>query len=604
MVNPLEYKENGMCGIIGYIGSDSACDIVVDGLKKLEYRGYDSAGIALLDHSRVELIKSVGKIEKLEEKLGNQNQRIAIGHTRWATHGIPNELNCHPHQSESQLITLVHNGVIENYFELRNKFLAEYQFYSETDTEVLVNIIEKFVLEGLSMKEALKKFIEVVDGSYAIAVYNKNEEDKIYFAKNKSPFLIGIGDDFNMVGSDAIAMYKKTQEVIELHDKEFGEIRKDGITLYSSEGIEFTRDSYTVNIDEADVDKGIYPHYMLKEINDQPSVIRKIINEYLQGKDVNIDKKILTMIQEARHIKIIAAGTSYYSGLVSQTLLEKWIKKPVTVHIASEFVYDMPFIEDNAVFIFVSQSGETADLRAALVKVKELGYPTITMTNVDKSTLAREADAYLLLHAGREIAVASTKAFIAQLSVFAIVGWAFSDRQFDLYDELSKAAMIIENCIEHHDEVEKIVKEKLLNTEHCFVLGRGIDYKLSLEAALKLKELTYIHAEGLSAGELKHGTIALIEENVPVLFIVTQANTCMQTRSSIQEVEARGGAITIVSMQRYSRDEDDIVFENISDQLAPMVAIIYFQLISYYTALHLGKDIDMPRNLAKSVTVE
>ncbi len=593
-----------MCGIIGYVGDNKACGIVIDGLKKLEYRGYDSAGIALFDKANVELIKSVGKIVALESKLGDQSQGIAIGHTRWATHGVPNELNCHPHQSASKLITLVHNGVIENYSELKAGILSDYDFYSDTDTEVLANLIEKFVLEGMTMKAAIQKMIEVVDGSYALAIYNTNEEDKVYFAKNKSPFLVGVGEGFNMLGSDALAMYKQTSKVIEIHDKEFGEIRKDGVVFYSPNGEEFTRDYYTVSIEDGDADKGVFPHYMLKEINDQPTVIRKILNNYLDGENVNVDAEILAMINEASNIKIIAAGTSYYSGLVSQTLLEKFLNKPVNLHVASEFVYDTPFIESGTVFIFVSQSGETADLRSALVKVKELGYKAITMTNVDGSTLAREADAYLLLHAGREIAVASTKAFVAQLSVFAIIGYALSDKKFNLYDELSKAAMIIENIIENRSEVEVFVKEKLLNTEHCFVLGRGVDYKLSLEAALKIKELTYIHAEGMSSGELKHGTIALIEENTPVLFIISQGNVCAHTRSSIQEVEARGGAVSVIAMEKYANDGDAMVFENISDEMAPMVAIIYFQLISYYTALHLGRDIDMPRNLAKSVTVE
>ncbi len=593
-----------MCGIIGYVGNNRASNIVLEGLRKLEYRGYDSAGIALFDKDNVEVIKSVGKIAMLDDKITDQSQTIAIGHTRWATHGVPNESNCHPHQSTSGLITLVHNGVIENYNELKSTILSDYSFYSDTDTEVLANLIEKFVLDGSSMKEAIQKMIDVVDGSYALAIYNTKEEDTIYFAKNKSPFLVGVGDDFNMLGSDAIAMYKQTSKVVEIHDKEFGVIKKDGVTFYNTDGSEFTRDYYTVNIEDGDVDKGIFPHYMLKEINDQPSVIRTIINNYYDGECIAIDSNILSLIKNSSNVKIIAAGTSYYSGLVSQTLLEKFLNKPVSVHVASEFVYDTPFIEEDSVFIFVSQSGETADLRAALVKVKELGYKTITMTNVNGSTLAREADAYLLLYAGREIAVASTKAFVAQLSVFAILGWALSDKKFGLYEELSKAAMIIENVIENREVVEKFVKEKLLNTEHLFVLGRGIDYKLCLEAALKIKELTYIHAEGMSSGELKHGTIALIEENTPVLFLITQGRVCAHTRSSIQEVEARGGLVDVISMEKYSKDGDAMVFENISDEVAPIVSVVYFQLISYYTALHLGKDIDMPRNLAKSVTVE
>lgn len=593
-----------MCGIIGYVGTSPACNIVVDGLKKLEYRGYDSAGIALFNNDSVNIVKSIGKIVNLEKKLSDYKDCVAIGHTRWATHGVPNEDNCHPHISNKGLITLVHNGVIDNYCELKEEFLQNYNFYSDTDTEVLANLLEKFVLDGLDMNQAIQKFIEVVDGSYALAIYNSNCANKVFFAKNKSPFLVGVGDGFNMLGSDALAMYKQTQKVLEIHDKEYGIIETSGVKLFDKSGCELQRNTYDVNIDDGDADKGIFPHYMLKEINDQPTVIRKIVNEYLDGNNVCIDQGILDDVRAASSIKIVAAGTSYYSGLVSQTLLEKFIKKPVSVYVASEFVYDTPIIDDNSIFVFVSQSGETADLRAALVKVKQEGYKTLTITNVKGSTLAREADNYMLLHAGREIAVASTKAFVAQLSVFAILGWALSDKKFDLYKELSKAARIIDTIVENREDVESIVKKTLLNTDHCFILGRGIDYKLSLEAALKLKEISYIHAEGMSSGELKHGTIALIEQDLPVLFIITQANVSAHTRSSIQEVEARGGAVSVVSMEKYSREGDAIVFENIADEIAPVVAVVYFQLMSYYTALHLGKDIDMPRNLAKSVTVE
>lgn len=593
-----------MCGIVGYIGNEPAKEIIMNGLQKLEYRGYDSSGIALFDESNLEIIKSVGKIASLQEKLGNQNHSFGIGHTRWATHGVPNEENSHPHYSQSKLITLVHNGVIENYKELKAEFLFDYNFYSQTDTEVLANLIEKFILDGMSMEEALQKLIEVVDGSYALAIMNNNMSDKMFVAKNKSPILVGIGEGFNMLGSDALAMNIKTSNVLEINDKEYGIITRDEVVLFDSKGQKVNRDSFEISIDASEGEKGIYDHYMLKEINDQSSVIRKIISEYLPNGEVNIDDSVLSMFKEAASIRIIAAGTSYYSGLVSQSLLEKNINKPVLVHIASEFTYDTPLLNKNDLCVFISQSGETADLRAALVKVKKMGLKTFTITNVEGSTLAREADNSMLLHAGREIAVASTKAFTAQLSVLAVLGYSLSDKSFDLYGELSKAAAIIETVVERREDIAEVVKANLLDAKHCFILGRGVDYKVSLEGALKLKEISYIHTEGMSSGELKHGTIALIEDGLPTIFIITQESIALNTRSNIMEVEARGAKVITIVSKKYANETDDLVIDEISDEIAPMVANVYMQLLAYYTALYLDKDIDMPRNLAKSVTVE
>lgn len=593
-----------MCGIVGYIGNESSKEIIINGLKKLEYRGYDSAGIALFDNNNVEIIKSVGKIANLEEKLENQEHKFGIGHTRWATHGVPNECNSHPHYSQNGLITLVHNGVIENYKELKSEFLSDYTFYSETDTEVLANLIEKFILDGNTMDESLQKLISVVDGSYALAIIYKDDNDTLYVAKNKSPILIGVGEGFNMLGSDALAMNMKTSKVLEISDKEYGKLTAESVELFDLNGNVISRDAFEITIDASEGSKGIYDHYMLKEINEQSTVIRKIISEYLPNGEVNISDDVLKLFKDADSIRIIAAGTSYYSGFVSQSLLEKFLNKPVLVHIASEFTYDTPIINKNDLCVFISQSGETADLRSALVKVKKMGLKTFTITNVEGSTLAREAHSSMLLHAGREIAVASTKAFTAQLSVLAVIGYSLSDKSFDLYSELSKAASIIENVFEDRDKVSKLVKENLLDAQHCFVLGRGVDYKASLEGALKLKEISYIHTEGMSSGELKHGTIALIEEGLPTIFLITQGDIALNTRSNIMEVAARGANVITIVMKKYSNSDDDLVFDDLSDELAPMIAVVYMQLISYYTALYLGKDIDMPRNLAKSVTVE
>ncbi len=593
-----------MCGIVGYIGNECSSDIIINGLKKLEYRGYDSAGIAFFDGNTSEIVKSVGRIVDLESKLNNQSQTFGIGHTRWATHGAATEANSHPHYSQSGLITLVHNGVIENYLELKADYLSDYNFYSQTDTEVLANLIEKFVLDGMTMEDALAKFTSVVDGSYALAIVNRDEPGTMFVAKNKSPMLIGIGDGFNMLGSDALAMSQKTSKVLEIQDKEFGRVTTDAVTLFNSNGEGISREPFIISIDASEGDKGIFDHFMLKEINEQSSVIRKIISEYLPNGNVTINEEVLKLLSDCSAIRIIAAGTSYYSGLVSQSLLEKFIQKPVHVHVASEFTYDTPIISKNDLCLFISQSGETADLRSALVKVKDMGLKTLTLTNVEGSTLAREADCSMLLHAGREIAVASTKAFIAQLSVLSILGYSLSDKKYDIYAELSKAATIIEHVFESRESISEVVKKNLLNTSHCFVLGRGVDYKVSLEGALKLKEISYIHTEGMSSGELKHGTIALIEDGTPTIFIITQGSIAANTRSNIQEVAARGANVMTITMEKYAVDGDDFVFSDISDEMGPFVSVVYMQLISYYTALYLGKDVDMPRNLAKSVTVE
>ncbi|MFV0499254.1 MAG: glutamine--fructose-6-phosphate transaminase (isomerizing) [Bacilli bacterium] len=593
-----------MCGIVGYIGNDNATEIVINGLKKLEYRGYDSAGIAYFKNGDVNIIKSVGKILNLEKKINDQKSNLVIGHTRWATHGVPNECNSHPHHGQNKQIVLVHNGVIENYNEIKDKYLQDCKFYSQTDTEVLSNLMEKFIESGLSMEDSLEKLIDVVDGSYALAVVNKDYDNKLYVAKNKSPILVGIGDGFNMLGSDALAMYAKTSNVLEINDKEYGVITKDDVVLYDKNGTEVKREKFSISIDASESEKGIYDHYMLKEIHDQSSVIRGLIAKYLPNGKVNIDQEIIEMVKNAKAIRIIAAGTSYYSGLVNQSLLEKFIKKSVLVHIASEFTYDMPLLDKDDLCIFISQSGETADLRAALVKVKEQGLKTVTITNVEGSTLSRETEKTLFLYAGREIAVASTKAFIAQVTTLAILGYSLSNREFDLYSQLSKVASVIESVLENKEQVSQIVKKSLLTCEHCFVLGRGVDYKTSLEGALKLKEISYIHTEGMSSGELKHGTIALIEEGTPTIFLITQGDLALNTRSNIMEVESRGANVITIVNGKYAKDGDDLVFPEVCDELAPLVSVVYMQLISYYTSLYLEKDIDMPRNLAKSVTVE
>ncbi len=588
-----------MCGIVGYIGNERANEIILNGLKKLEYRGYDSAGISLVD-SVVSHYKAVGKIKNLESVLDFSNTAsLGIGHTRWATHGKPTETNCHPHICDSGQIILVHNGVIENYLELKKTYLSDVDFYSETDTEVIAKLLSKFFRETDSMIESMKKLIEVLEGSYALAIMVNGEKDTLYALKNKSPLLIGVGDDFKMLGSDSLALCEQTNRIMEIADLEIVKLTRENVEIFNQEGKLVDREVLEVASFDYEVNKGHFEHFMMKEIFDQPSVIRNLILEYLEDEDfINTKRKLF---KEASSIHIIAAGTSYYSGLVSKSLLEKYLQKEVHVHVASEFVYDTPYISGNPLFVFVTQSGETADSRAALVKIKEMGYNSFTITNVDNSTLAREVDDYMLLHAGREIAVASTKAFVAQLTVFAIL--AIDDHQ-KLHRDLNDVIVAIEDIFERREQLEKLVKERMLNAKSCFYIGRALDYKLCLEGALKLKEISYIHTEGMSSGELKHGTIALIDEFSPVIALITQNSIASNTRANIQEVEARGAKVITIVKEDLANEHDNFTFKNVNDEFAGTVAVVALQLIAYYTALHLKRDIDMPRNLAKSVTVE
>ncbi len=589
-----------MCGIVGYIGENRAAPIILEGLKKLEYRGYDSAGIALYN-AKIKSYKAVGKIANLEKVVDYTNcATFGIGHTRWATHGRPSEANSHPHYSQDKRIFLVHNGVVENYQDLKNDYLDDVEFYSDTDSEVLANLISKFLNETGDIDKSIQKTMKVVEGSYALALIIDGDEKTMYAVKNKSPLLIGVGDDFNMLGSDALAMGRETSRVMELNDLEYAKITRKQITIFDVQGKSYNREILKMETSELEVDKGIFGHYMLKEIYDQPTVIRKLIMEYLESGQFN-KPEIKAMLATASSVHIIAAGTSYYSGLVSKSLLERGLQKEVHVHIASEFVYDTPFLVDKPLFIFVSQSGETADSRAALVKVKKLGYATFTITNVANSTLAREADGWMLLHAGREIAVASTKAFVAQLVVFLLL--ARTDYE-NLEQELSKVSLVIEDIFTNREKLESIAKKYFVGASSCFYIGRGVDYKIALEGALKLKEISYIHTEGMSSGELKHGTIALIDEASPVVALISQASIADNTRSNIEEVNSRGANTITIVREGLSKKGDTIVYSDVSEEVAPIATVVVLQLLAYYTALHLGCDIDMPRNLAKSVTVE
>lgn len=601
-----------MCGIVGYIGHDNAKELLLKGLEKLEYRGYDSAGIALTNDEGTEVFKEKGRIADLR-KVADDNDfdgTLGIGHTRWATHGVPNHENSHPHQSASKRYTLVHNGVIENYEELRAEYLSDVNFLSETDTEIVVQLIEHFANEGLDTETAFTKVVSMVEGSYALGLLDDQDNDTIYVAKNKSPLLIGVGDDFNVIASDALAMLPVTNQYKEIHDHEIVIVKRESVVIKDQYGNVQDRETYTAEIDAADAEKGVYDHYMLKEIHEQPAVMRRIIQEYQDCEgNLKMDKDIVDDVAAADRIYIIAAGTSYHAGLVGKEFIEKWAGVPTEVHVASEFVYNMPLLSENPLFIYISQSGETADSRAVLVETKKLGHKSLTITNVPGSTLSREADHTLLLHAGPEIAVASTKAYTAQIAVLSILSQIVAlehgrEAEVDLLRELAKVTTAIEAIVDDAEKLEDITKEFMDDTRNAFFIGRTIDYNVSLEGALKLKEISYIQAEGFAGGELKHGTIALIEEGTPVVALATQENVNNSIRGNVKEVAARGANTCVISMEGLEKEGDTYVIPQVHELLTPLVSVVATQLIAYYAALHRDLDVDKPRNLAKSVTVE
>lgn len=600
-----------MCGIVGYNGELDAKEILLKGLEKLEYRGYDSAGIAVRNEEGVTVFKEKGRIADLRGSVDlNVSADIGIGHTRWATHGVPNKLNAHPHQSTSGRFTLVHNGVIENYHLLQKAYLKGIKMQSDTDTEVIVQLVDLFAKEGLSTVEAFRKTLSLLHGSYALALLDQEDEDTIYVAKNKSPLLVGVGAGFNVVASDAMAMLQVTDQFIELRDKEVVLVHKDNVEITTLDGRPVERKPFKAELDASDIEKGTYPHYMLKEMDEQPGVVRKIVQEYSNSLgELTIDDNILEAIKEADRIYIIAAGTSYHAGLVGKQYFEKLARIPVEVHISSEFGYNMPLLSEKPLFIFITQSGETADSRQVLVKVKELNYPALTITNVPGSTLSREADYTLLLHAGPEIAVASTKAYVAQVAVLAIAAYVTGKslgkgEDFDLKHELGIVANGIQTIVDSKNELEQVAEDYLKIARNAFFIGRNLDFCVSVEGALKLKEISYIQAEGFAGGELKHGTIALIEEGTPVFALATQEQVALNIRGNVKEVVARGANACIISMEGLNEEGDRLVIPKVHPLLTPLVSVVPLQLISYYAALHRRCDVDKPRNLAKSVTVE
>ncbi|MEN0647642.1 glutamine--fructose-6-phosphate transaminase (isomerizing) [Caldifermentibacillus hisashii] len=600
-----------MCGIVGYIGNKDAKEILLKGLEKLEYRGYDSAGIAVLNEEGVHLFKEKGRIADLRFIVDEQvKANVGIGHTRWATHGKPSKVNAHPHQSATGRFTIVHNGVIENDEQLKAEYLSDISLKSDTDTEVVVQLVEKFVNDGYAVQEAFQKTLKILKGSYALALLDEENKDVIYVAKNKSPLLVGLGDGFNVVASDALAMLQVTKEFLELMDQEMVIVTRENVEIFDLDGRKVERKPFIAELDASDIEKGTYPHYMLKEIDEQPFVIRTIIQKYSNDNgELVIDQNILGAINQADRLYIIAAGTSYHAGMVGKNIIERLAKIPTEVHVASEFGYNMPLLSEKPLFIFISQSGETADSRAVLVQIKKMGYQALTITNVPGSTLSREADYTLLLHAGPEIAVASTKAYTAQVAVLSILAEVVARSKglaidVDLVHELGIVASAMEELCDTRDAFEQIASDYLSFARSSFFIGRTLDYAVCLEGALKLKEISYIQAEGFAGGELKHGPIALIEEGTPVFVLATQENVNLPIRGNVKEVAARGANACIISMKGLEMDGDRFVLPQVHELLTPLISVVPMQFIAYYAALHRGCDVDKPRNLAKSVTVE
>ena len=602
-----------MCGIVGVVGNTNATDILIQGLEKLEYRGYDSAGVFLASECKSQLVKAVGRIAELSTKAEGVEGTAGIGHTRWATHGKPTEDNAHPHRSETGRFVLVHNGVIENYLEIKEEYLAGHHFKGQTDTEIAAHLIGKFAEEdGLSTLEAFKKALHIIRGAYAFALMDAEDPSTIYVAKNKSPLLIGLGDGYNMVCSDAMAMIRETNQYMEIHDQELVIVKADSVEVQDYDGNVKERASYTAELDLSDIGKGTYPYYMLKEIDEQPTVMRKLIQAYTdESGQVVVNPAIIKAVQEADRIYILAAGTSYHAGFASKKMLEELTDTPVELGISSEWGYGMPLLSKKPLFIFISQSGETADSRQVLVKANEMGIPSLTVTNVPGSTLSREADMTMLLHAGPEIAVASTKAYTAQIAALAFLAKAVGEangnekaKAFDLVHELSIVAQSIESTLSEKEVIDEKVRGLLETTRNAFYIGRGQDYYVAMEASLKLKEISYIQCEGFAAGELKHGTIALIEEGTPVIALLSDPVLASHTRGNIQEVAARGAHVLTIAEENVAKETDDLVLTAVHPYLSPISMVVPTQLIAYFATLHRGLDVDKPRNLAKSVTVE
>ncbi len=605
-----------MCGIVGYVGKKNATNILIDGLKKLEYRGYDSAGIATLENKKISVLKDKGRVKNLEDLTLNHtlNSNIGIAHTRWATHGKPNKINSHPHLDNSGKIAVVHNGIIENYIDIK-KFLMDngYKFLSDTDTEVIPNLINYYSRSN-DLLTAVSLACKDLKGSYAIEILSLNNPDKLIVAKKDSPLVIGTSDDGNYIASDIPAIISYTKDFYILSDNEIAEITNDSISFYNLNLTKIDKKLEKISWDASAIEKGGYEDFMLKEIHEQSVSIRETIGFKLSNKKIELDnlKFSKEFLQNITKIYIVACGTAMHAGLAVKTIFESLCKIPVEVDMASEFRYRNPLVNEHCLAIFISQSGETADTIGALKLAKENGATTLAISNVIGSSITREADMYLYTHAGPEIAVASTKAYTAQLVLLNIIALSFAeilnyaDKSLisELKKELLELPAKIDEVLKNNQNITNIAKD-IYNVDDLFFLGRGIDYPVALEGSLKLKEISYIHSEGYASGELKHGPIALIDTGFPVIGIITDEALAPKTESNIQEVISRGAKTIVVTNQELDKTFDYVIkIPKINKYLSPILSVIPLQLLAYYIAKEKGLDVDKPRNLAKSVTVE
>ncbi|MFD1673105.1 glutamine--fructose-6-phosphate transaminase (isomerizing) [Alicyclobacillus fodiniaquatilis] len=609
-----------MCGIVGYIGARNVKDVVVGGLAKLEYRGYDSAGIAAIDGGNIKVVKSVGRLANLETKLETTELggEAAIGHTRWATHGKPSDENAHPHQDCSGRFAIVHNGIVENYLSLREELMAAgHQFRSETDTEVVAHLIEE--LYNGDLFQTMIAVGKRIRGAYALVVLAKDHPEQIVAMRKSSPMIIGLGENENFVASDIPAILEYTRDIYIMEDGEMAVLTNSGVECFTFDGEPIHKEVYKVTWDAVSAERGGYPHFMLKEIHEQPKAVRDTLRGRVADDlsrvtldDIHMDEAYTKKVDR---IHIVACGTSWHAGLVGKAVIEQYARIPVDVEIASEYRYRSPIFSENTLVIVISQSGETADTLAALREVKQQGLRVLAITNVVGSSAAREADDVIVTWAGPEIAVASTKAYTTQLAAlyllaihFAHVRGHLADAEVrELIEALDGLPAIAEQVLDTAPQLENFAARYVEATD-AFFIGRGLDYSLSLEGALKLKEISYIHAEAYAAGELKHGTLALITEGVPVIALATQPQLYEKTVSNIVEVKARGAFVlgmTWVGNEDLEKSVDEVIYlPKTLPALAPLVAVIPMQLLSYYAAVARGNDVDKPRNLAKSVTVE
>ncbi len=606
-----------MCGIIGYVGDKDITSVLLVGLERLSYRGYDSSGIGIISNGELSSWKKSGKISELGKVLDNMtlHAELGIGHTRWATHGIPNDVNSHPHTTDSKNVCVVHNGIIENYIELKKELSEDgFIFRSDTDTEVIVHLIEKNLTDNLfySVKTSLPK----LDGSYALAVISEKSPNEMVVAKKGSPLIIGVGEDENFISSDINALLPHTKKLIYLEDNQIATISRSSINVFDNKGKKVPFDIQTVEWSPSDSEKEGYEHYMLKEIFEQPSVIRRILSKYLtETNDISFNKLNGFDFKNVSRFLIQACGTSWHAGLIGKYLIEKYSKVLTEVDISSEFRYRQMISHGNDVILAISQSGETADTLAGIREAKSQFFRVLSFVNVKNSSIDRESDGVIYSHSGQEVGVASTKNFLAQLTsiylftiYFSKINKAIDSKQaVDMIQELKKIPEFIERILAKADDIKAIADKYYLSNQFLFI-GRGMNYPSALEGALKLKEISYIHATGYAAGELKHGPIALIDSKLPTVCIAPDSPTYDKMFSNIQEVKSRKGKTIVVATEGnedISKYADDIIYiPKTHEDLTPLLVAIPLQLLSYYISIKLDCDVDQPRNLAKSVTVE